>query len=173
MTRRAEVKWIALTGIALILMAAALGVYAITMRSALKSPARRAWKDGAISSISSQIQKTETLKAAVAKLNPPTGSSEQRADWMEDGLVVMQNGDWLACRNVCSKEKQHIRDLFIARGSDGKWYYSTYHFCIGMLVLRMDGQPKSLSKFVQNYSLKEFDGQSDKCLGTTWPETSK
>ena len=56
------------------------------------------------------------------------------------------------------------------RGSDGKWYYSTYHFCVEMIVLRdMLDQPENLAKFRNECALREFDGHSDACLETTWP----
>ncbi len=85
-------------------------------------------------------------------------------------IIVMTNGQWMAYRNVCAKEKEGIPDLFLGRGSDGRWYYSTYHFCIRMIVLKdMLGQPESLAQFVQEGFLREFDGHSDECLKKTWP----
>jgi hypothetical protein len=81
----------------------------------------------------------------------------------------MTNGEWMAYRNVCAKEEDRIADLVIGRGSDGKWYYSTFHFCIGMLNLRTMEQPESLPRFQTEYFLQEFDGHSDECLKKTWP----
>jgi hypothetical protein len=87
---------------------------------------------------------------------------------------VTRNGEWLAYTNVCRKEDRHIHDLFLARGSDGRWYYSTYHFCIGMIVLRMEEQqPEDLAGFAKTYFLRTFDGQSDDCLQKTWPPDSR
>jgi len=82
----------------------------------------------------------------------------------------MKNGDWIACQNICSKEDSRVQDLFIGRASDGKWYYSTFHFCIGMTVLRdmEQWQPDSLAQFVDAYWLVPFDGRSDECLKATW-----
>jgi len=86
---------------------------------------------------------------------------------------MMKNGEWIAYANICQKEDWRIHDIFIERASDGQWYYSTFQFCTGMIVLRMqgeaEGQPESVPKFVQEYYLRPFDGRSDECLGTTWP----
>ena len=76
----------------------------------------------------------------------------------------------MAYRNICAKEKGHIPDLFIGRASDGRWYYSTYHFCMDMIVLKtMLDQPESLTKFRADCFLQGFDGRSDDCLRKTWP----
>ena len=90
----------------------------------------------------------------------------------------MTNGEWIAYTNICRKQDFKIQDLFIGRASDGKWYYSTYHFCIDMVVLRMredmlEPRPGSVKQFADEYYLKEFDGRSDECLRKTWPLTQK
>ena len=89
----------------------------------------------------------------------------------------MTNGEWIAYANVCWKEDSHIHDLFLGRASDGKWYYSTFHFCIGMLVLKMgmieEGEHGSVSKFAEKCYLRTFDGHSDECMQMTWPRKRK
>lgn len=80
----------------------------------------------------------------------------------------MQNGEWMLCENICQKQDYRIQDLFIGSGSDGRWYYSTFHFCIGKEVLRMEAQPESLTQLVKGYWLVPFDGKSDDCLRATW-----
>lgn len=47
--------------------------------------------------------------------------------------------------------------------------YSTYHFCIDMIVLRGDEQSEDLAGFAKTYHLRSFDGHSDECLQKTWP----
>src|SRR6476620_2125948 len=93
--------------------------------------------------------------------------------WIGTNVVLMTNGEYLVYSQLCTKENPRIHDLFIARGSDGKWYYSTFHFCIGMITLRGEvlgeGKRESLAEFVKAYALQEFDGQSDECLKKTWP----
>lgn len=60
------------------------------------------------------------------------------------------------------------KDIFIGHGSDGKWYYSTFHFCVEKCVLQMEPQPDSLAQLVNGYWLVPFDGKSDDCLKITW-----
>ena len=50
----------------------------------------------------------------------------------------MTNGAYLVYSQLCTKQNPRIHDIFIARGSDGKWYYSTFHFCIEMFTLRAE-----------------------------------
>jgi len=93
--------------------------------------------------------------------------------WVGTNILLMTNGEWFVYENNCVKEPSHIHDLFLARGSDGKWYYSTFHFCIEMITLRGEvlGEAKraSLAEFADAYALHEFDGKSDNCLKKTWP----
>jgi hypothetical protein len=104
------------------------------------------------------------LKETLATTRPAPAS------WVGDGVLLMKNGDWIAYEGICSKQDPRIHDLFIGRGSDGKWYYSTFHFCIRMTVLRVmeEWQPDSLAQFVDAYLLVPFDGRSDECLNATW-----
>ena len=88
---------------------------------------------------------------------------------LTENLILATNGDWIVWASKCSKEDRRIHDIFVGRASDGKWYYSTFHFCNGKIVLMMEEQPANLGAFIQAYSLREFDGQSDECLGKTWP----
>jgi hypothetical protein len=82
----------------------------------------------------------------------------------------MRDGEWMAYRNIGAKEQGRIPDLFIGRGCDGRWYYSTYHFCTGMAVLKAAmEQPKTLAKFRADCFLQEFDGRPDEFLKRTWP----
>ena len=91
--------------------------------------------------------------------------------WISEDLIVMTNGQWIAYRNVCQKEAEQIPDMFLGLGSDGRWYYSTYHFCVRMINLKdVMGQPKSLTEFSKIYYLREFDGHSDECLKETRPK---
>lgn len=102
------------------------------------------------------------------RTNPP--ADHPGLPWIGSELLLMRNGEWIVFRNVCTKE-QHPgieRDLFIGLGSDGQWYYSTFHFCKQMMVLQIEPQPASLADFAHAYWLATFDGQSDQSLTETW-----
>ena len=111
------------------------------------------------------------------------GDAEARAEqpegpWLTDHLIQMQNGERLVYSYRCSKEDRRkgkllpglsSYDVFIGRGEDGKWHYTSYHFCIGMLMLGMGGQPESFAAFADEYLLREFDGRAENCPAKTWP----
>ena len=109
------------------------------------------------------------LESEIARLGSSFTATRGDSDpWIGDGVLVMRNGDWIACESICRKENSRIHDLFIGRGSDGKWYYSTFHFCSGKIVLHAEEQAESLARFADAYWLVPFDGRSDDGLGATW-----
>ena len=60
-----------------------------------------------------------------------------------------------------------VDHLFLAHGSDGRWYYSTYHFCNRVAGVISDDPPGSIAEFLSRYAAREFDGKSDVCLQHT------
>ncbi|NBV20453.1 MAG: hypothetical protein EBS05_00430 [Proteobacteria bacterium] len=136
----------------------------------LHASARKTWKETAISTIERHLADTSWLPKEMALIKAKIESrGEDDGGWFTSDLLVFKNGDWIAYGAKCSKEDIRIHDIFVGRASDGKWYYSTFHFCIGMLDLRVEERPENLSKFITTYSLREFDGHSDECLEKTWP----
>ena len=140
----------------------------------LHTKVRKEWKEKEIAAIAQRVGDSRWLAAETNTLaaNAAKDSSDSDA-WLSGHLVLMKNGEWIAYASECIKKDPRIHDIFIGRGSDGRWYYSTYHFCIGMLNLRMNDQPDSFAKFAEQYSLREFDGNSDECLNRTWPPRRK
>ncbi|WP_338285509.1 hypothetical protein [Luteolibacter sp. LG18] len=147
------IGWCVAVGLALV---GTMAGWFLNRPDAYHSPVRRDTKEAMIAAVSTQVANGK---------RPP----EPVADWLDERTIVCANGDWLAYRASCEKQVPEIKDLFIARASDGRWYYSTFHFCIGAMVLRDDGQPESLPEFVKRYALREFDGHSDAALMPTWP----
>lgn len=136
----------------------------------LRSAARRKWRDQAVARIQRRLDDKTWLESEVASLQSIVARRPVEGAWVGDELLVMKNGDWIVCQNVCTKEQNNAvkKDLFIGRGSDGKWYYSTFHFCVGKCVLQIERQPESLAQFVEAYWLAPFDGRSDESLKPTW-----
>ncbi len=138
--------------------------------------ARRAWKDVAISDISRLAIDKKWIAEQISRFVPVDNAQtiDNEGWWVSGELILMKNKEWLIYKNHCSKRAPHnVSDIFIAKGSDGNWYYSTYHFCIDMFVLKHMheyGQPENLKTFISQYSLKQFDGKSDECLQKTWPQ---
>ncbi len=103
----------------------------------------------------------------LSRTNSPGRPAED--EWMDGKVIFNEDGSWLAYRSRCHKQDPKVYDLFISKASDGRWYYSTYHFCIDAIVLGENGQPASLADFKEDYFLAEFDGKSDEALKPTWP----
>lgn len=146
-----------------------LGAISVVTRFMPSDNARKAWKDKSLTELLDVVADPVAVSNGVWQLKRADNGDEDSGWWISDRLLLMQDGDWLAYANICQKQDGRIRDLFLARGSNGSWYYSTYHFCKGMIVLRMDGQPKDLPTFIERYYLRPFDGHSEECLQTTWP----
>jgi hypothetical protein len=138
----------------------------------LSNSKRRAWKEVSLANISGLVAQTGWPASELALLKKPNSGAPDNSDyesWLSERLILMGNGEWLAYANTCQKEDSAIYDFFLARGSDRRWYYSTFHFCKGMVVLKAEEQPKSLAEFAKAYRLRSFDGHSDECLQKTWP----
>lgn len=126
-------------------------------RDRYQNPDRREWKNNALREIESDLGNT-------AAILPGDG------EWLSKRMILFKDGSSMLFRQKCHKEDRQIHDIFIGRSSGGKWYYSTYHFCIGAIVLQSEEQPTSIDEFAMNYFLTEFDGMSDKALLATWPQ---
>jgi hypothetical protein len=165
-------------GILTVLVMAGVFVVKNTDPYGLKAKPRREWKDRALAEITRRNNDSVWVAAEIAGLKARATKDQTDSDgWLSPHLILMTNGEWIAYANVCRKEDGHIHDLFLGRASDGKWYYSTFHFCIGMLVLKMEmveeGEPGSVATFAKKYYLRAFDGHSDECLQITWPPKRK
>jgi hypothetical protein len=166
-------RLISLAGVSVAVLVAGM-LIAVALRYAPSSSARRAWKDKAIAELSSRVNDSAWVSSELARLRGTgTNSSDAPDSWLSPHLIVMRNGDWIAYASICQKEDRRIRDLFLGHGSDGRWYYSTYHFCKGMIVLRLEDQSEDLATFAQTYCLRPFDGRSDECLRKTWPPDAR
>ncbi len=137
--------------------------------------ARRHWKKEAIPLIANWADDQGWRAQEIGVLTNRRSDQRVLAEgWLTDRMILMASGEWLVYRSHCSKEAPHlVKDIFLAKGSDGKWYYSTFHFCVGMVALlgEQETQPPNLAMFVHEYNLRQFDGRSDECLKETksWP----
>ena len=130
--------------------------------------ARKQWKDRAIELID-QHSHDKIWTAAQQEEIRKSEEPDKIVWWASPEMLLMQNGEWISFANACGKSNWRVGDVFIGRGSDDQWYYSSYHFCTGMVVLHIDPQPASLEEFRATYFLKSFDGKSDDCFQKTWP----
>lgn len=166
---KAKQKWIMIVGI-IVPIAAAVGWHSLGLHDFSRNKWRRDWKTSAIGAIESKAADRAWLNKETANLKAKVEAhGEADGKWFSNDLLLMKNVDWIVYSAKCQKDDWRIRDIFIGRASDGKWYYTTFHFCRGMLDLRVEERSESLAKFIASYSLREFDGRSDECLNRTWP----
>jgi len=159
-----------IAGLGILALLGAVGLVLSQRGDRLHAKARKDWKDQAIIEIARRAADTNWLAIETGTLKK--GAAQKDADegaWLTDHLILMTNGEWIVYASKCSKEDRRIHDIFLGRGLNGKWYYSTFHFCKRMLVLTVDEQPGSVAQFAETYFLREFDGISDDCLQKTWP----
>lgn len=161
--------------IAIVIIAAAIAIVLriIAASDPLRAAERRQWKEQAIARITAHRADAQRFQREYRELQneaaAPQGSL-RLGGWARPNLIVLRNGDWILIESICRKSNKRIADLFIGLGSDGRWYYSTFHFCVGLSVLYNEPQPESLAQFVDGYWLKPFDGRSDDCLRKTWDD---
>ncbi len=129
---------------------------------------RTAWKDATLSRLQLISLPNQELDQKIESLKTPSKHGKAR-QWAEVDCAVMLNEEYLVYAFHHGFNVGWVDHLLLARGSNGRWYYSTYHFCNGMINIRGDEQPKSIAEFAERYSLREFDGKSDLCLKHTWP----
>jgi hypothetical protein len=155
-------------GCAVLLVIGFLAALPLTEKSRLHAPERKQWKEQALARINAIGDGERAVPNEIAEIRAEItkGSGD---GWIGASFLLMTNGEFLAYSDINAKEDGRIQDLFLARGSDRKWYYSTYHFCVGMVSIRGDDQPASIAEFSSRYFLREFDGRSDECLEKTWP----
>jgi hypothetical protein len=80
----------------------------------------------------------------------------------------MTNGEYIIYAFWHGANSGFVDHLFLGHCSDGRWLYSTYHFCTHMAGADAD-PPGSINEFETTYWAREFDGKSDVCLKHTWP----
>lgn len=144
--------------------------------------ARKEWKERAISEIRGYADDPAWVSREVSRLrtrDPADAKGVIAEGWLSDRMILMKSGEWLVYNSHCHEAPPHnVREICLAKGSDGKWYYTTCHFCVGMVALMMmqeeaaqpnfdDLRPSDLAFFAKRYHLREFDGRSDECLKET------
>lgn len=126
-------------------------------RAAWKGPALRHLAE--LSITNKQIQ-TDKENIRMSGLEHP---------WAGEHVLLMTNGEYIIFASRHGANNGFVDHLFLGHGSNGKWLYSTYHFCNSMAAVRVDDEPGSISEFCAKYAAREFDGKSDECLKHTWP----
>ena len=130
---------------------------------------RAAWKTTTLERLAGLSLTNADISTELETLTASRGAGE-RQEWTSERVLVMTNDEFLVYASRHGFNNGFVDHLFLAHGSDGRWYYSTYHFCNSMAGARFDEPPGSIAEFTRTYSVREFDGKSDVCLQHTWPE---
>lgn len=131
--------------------------------------ARAAWKTTTLERLAGLSFTNEDIRGELETLRASRGAGD-RQQWTSERVLVMRNDEFLVFASRHGFNSGFVDHLFLAHGSDGRWYYSTYHFCNNMVGVMSDDPPGSIAEFARTYSAREFDGKSDVCLQHTWPE---
>jgi hypothetical protein len=148
-----------------------LGVGYFSLRSSVKRKHERArseWKTRALLQLATLSITNKEISDDLAMLKADA-TPNFNWGWATDKVLRMTNGEYLIYAFYHGFNSGFIDHLFLGHGSDGRWYYSTYHFCNGMVAIRSDDPPGSIAQFAKTYAAWEFDGKSDECLKHTWP----
>lgn len=166
MNRKRLVRWIVITVSApLLLIALVFG--AITILQFNLRRERAAWKVTALPELDGMPLNGRQVLAEIDQIRHPTPTFD--CGWTNDHVILMKNGEYLVYVWRHGSNAGLVDHLFLAHGNDGKWYYSTYHFCNLMAAILGDDPAESIAEFAKRYSLREFDGKSDECLKHTCP----
>jgi len=126
--------------------------------------ARAAWKGPALDRVAALSITNEEIHRDLDELK---AESDRR--WAHEHVLLMTNGAYILYAFRHGANSGFVDHLFLGHCSDGRWVYSTYHFCNSMVGVMSDDPPGSLTEFCRTYSAREFDGKSDECLRHTWP----
>ncbi|HZI32929.1 MAG TPA: hypothetical protein VFF11_11350 [Candidatus Binatia bacterium] len=129
--------------------------------------ARKVWKNEVLVQIAKTSMTNDEILTEIDQIKHPTRILD--FGWANERVILMTNGEFLIYAFYHGFNNGFVDHLFLAHGSDGRWYYSTYHFCNGMAGVIGDEPPGSIAEFTKRYSVREFDGKSDVCLQHTWP----
>ena len=136
-------------------------------RQIVREEANREFRRNAVAEVTRLTADKGWIQDRIASM-PEVKVSDNR--WFSTNLIIMVNHEWIACQAACTKSNWKLDDLFIGKASDGKWYYTTYHFCIEMSWLQGNGPSEGLSAFIKEYALVEYSGDANAELMPTWPK---
>ena len=81
--------------------------------------------------------------------------TQKYPEWSGEQVLLMKNDEYLIYASRHGFNNGFVDHLFLAHGSDGRWLYSTYHFCNSMAGVMSDDPPASISEFVTRYSARQ------------------
>ena len=149
-----------------VIVLAVMGVRSAVRRS--HERARAKWKTGTLQRLAGLSITNEEIRRELNEIKART-SAKVPLGWTHEHVLLMTNEEYLIYAMRHGRNDGSLDHLFLAHASDGRWLYSTFHFCNGMVAIMSDPPPGSTAEFQNRYAVREFDGKSDECLKHTWP----
>ena len=147
------------------LVALLAAVYFVQKQGAARERAN--WKDSAIERLAGLSLTNGLVLQELDELGDKSNPSVHFG-WTHNNVLQMTNGQYIVYEFMHGANNGFVDHLFLGHCSDGRWIYSTYHFCNSMVGAFVD-PPGSIDEFSKIYSAREFDGVSNDCLNHTWP----
>ncbi len=127
---------------------------------------RAQWKGPALERLARLSVANPEVRQELDELKAPSTNHTQLG-WAHEHVLLMTNGEYIIYEYRHGANIYFPPHLFLGHCSDGRWLYSSYHFCNSMNMVRFEGPPGSIAEFARRYSVREFDGKSDECLKMT------
>jgi hypothetical protein len=128
---------------------------------------RAHWKTGALERLATLSIANKEISQELETLKAGRGAAGERQQWAGEHVLLMTNGEYIVYEYRHGRNDYFPPHLFLGHCSDGRWLYSSYHFCNSMAMVQGDDPPGSIAEFAKAYSTREFDGKSDECLKMT------
>ncbi len=146
-----------------------VGAWSVAKHRAAR--ARAQWELTALECLAGLSVTNEQINSEINEVQAvPPGSADFR--WAQDHVLLMTNGECIIYVYRHGDNSGFVDHLFLGHGSNGRWLYSTYHFCNSMVGVLGEDPPGSIGEFAKRFSVREFDGRSDECLQHTWPQNN-
>ena len=152
-------------GVLFVIVMSLAGVWWLVKQKAAHERAQ--WKGPALERLVALSATNEAIHRELDELKAGPTADIHRG-WTGDSVLLMTNGEYIIYAFRHGANSGFVDHLFLGHSSDGRWLYSTYHFCNHMAGADAD-PPGSINEFATTYSAHEFDGKSDECLKHTWP----
>jgi hypothetical protein len=128
---------------------------------------RAVWKVQALEQLGKLTATNEIVRQDLDDLLAPW--PDGKPGWAGEHVLRMTNGEYIIYAYRHGANEGFPDHLFLGHGSDGRWFYNTFHFCNYMAMVSGEDPPGGIAEFTNRYAAREFDGKSDECLKHTWP----
>jgi len=106
---------------------------------------RSRWKTTALEQLAGLSITNQMIREEFEQLKSPTPGLN--FGWTHQHVLLMTNGEYIIFEFWHGANNGAWDHLFLGHGSDGRWLYSTYHFCTSMAMLQSDKPPGSIGEF--------------------------